>query len=66
MNGLTAAKAIRALARPDAGTIPIIALTANAFSEDVQKCLDAGMNAHIAKPLDVNAMEETLKSVLDR
>ena len=66
MNGLAAAKAIRALARPDAGTIPIIALTANAFSEDVQKCLDAGMNAHIAKPLDVNAMEETLKSVLDR
>ena len=51
MDGLTATKAIRALNRADAGIIPIIAMTANAFAEDVQRCLDAGMNAHLAKPL---------------
>ena len=53
MNGITATKAIRAMEHPDAKTIPIIAMTANAFKEDVENCLDAGMNAHMAKPLDV-------------
>lgn len=46
------------------GTIPIVAMTANAFSSDVQACLDAGMNAHLAKPIDIAALERTLKSIL--
>ena len=54
MDGLTAAKTIRALPRPDAGSIPIIAMTANAFQEDAQKCYDAGMNAHLGKPLEMD------------
>ncbi len=54
MDGLTATKTIRALPRPDAATIPIIAMTANAFQEDAQKCYDAGMNAHIGKPLEMD------------
>ena len=60
MDGLTATKAIRALNRSDAGTIPIIAMTANAFEEDVKKCLDAGMNAHLAKPLDIEKVKKTI------
>lgn len=62
MNGYEAAQAIRRMKREDAGQIPIIAMTANAFSEDVQESLDAGMNAHIAKPIDM----EILKKVLSR
>lgn len=54
MDGITAARTIRAAERPDAQTIPIIAMTANAFEEDAKKCLAAGMNAHIAKPLDID------------
>ena len=53
MTGYEATEAIRKLERPDAAAIPIIAMTADAFAEDVQKCLDAGMNAHVAKPIDV-------------
>ena len=53
MDGLTATKTIRALPRPDAKTIPIIAMTANAFEEDKKKCLDAGMNGYLAKPLNM-------------
>ena len=60
MNGYEATKAIRALNRPDAGIIPIIAMTANAFAEDVQRCLDAGMNAHLAKPLDIEKVKKTI------
>lgn len=52
MDGLTAAREIRSLDRNDAKSIPIIAMTANAFDEDVKKSLDAGMNAHISKPID--------------
>ena len=54
MDGLTATKAIRDLDRPDAKTVPILAMTANAFAEDAEKCLAAGMNAHLAKPLDID------------
>ena len=50
MNGLDAAKAIRGLSRPDAPTVPIIALSANAFAEDIQKSKNAGINEHLAKP----------------
>ena len=61
MNGYEATKAIRALQnRPDARTIPIIAMTANAFAEDVQASLDAGMNDHLSKPI---VMEEVIKAI---
>ncbi|MFZ2755421.1 MAG: ATP-binding protein [Atopobiaceae bacterium] len=52
MDGLEATRAIRALDRPDAKTVPIVAMTADAFAEDVERCLDAGMNDHVAKPID--------------
>lgn len=54
MTGYEATEAIRALQRPDAVEIPIIAMTADAFSEDIQKCLDCGMNAHTAKPVNID------------
>ena len=60
MNGYEAAKMIRSLDREDAKVIPIIAMTANAFQEDVQASLDAGMNAHIAKPVDTQILKETI------
>lgn len=60
MDGLAATKAIRALEREDAKSIPIIAMTANAFQEDAQKCFEAGMNAHLAKPLDMDKVTNTL------
>ncbi len=60
MNGLDATRAIRGLDRPDAKTIPIFAMTANAFAEDVQSCMEAGMNEHIAKPLDVGVLMSTI------
>ena len=63
MNGLDAARAIRQSENPLGRTIPIIAMTANAFSEDVQHCLGAGMNAHIAKPIDIEVLEKTLKNI---
>jgi len=52
MNGYEAARAIRSLERPDARTVPILAMTADAFADDVRKCADAGMNGHIPKPID--------------
>ena len=64
MNGLDATRAIRRSENPLGKTIPIIAMTANAFSEDVQHCLDAGMDAHVSKPLDVAVLERTLRSVV--
>ena len=60
MDGITATREIRSLEHPDAKTIPILAMTANAFQEDAKKCLDAGMNMHFAKPLDMNAVVEAL------
>ena len=64
MTGLEAARAIRALPHPD-HDLPIVAMTADAFSEDVQKCLDAGMNAHIAKPIDVREVLRLLEKFID-
>lgn len=63
MNGYEAAKAIRALERPDA-KLPIIAMTADAFSDDIQRCLDCGMNEHVAKPIDMNRLTQILKKYL--
>ena len=60
MDGLEACRTIRSLNRPDASTIPVIALTANAFFEDAKKCLDAGMNAHLTKPIDMKKMTQTI------
>ena len=66
MDGLSATKAIRALDREDAGTIPIIAMTANAFDEDEKKCMEAGMNAHLVKPLDIQKMKEAVCRYLNK
>ena len=63
MNGYDAAKAIRALPRKDAN-LPIIAMTADAFSDDIQRCLDCGMNEHVAKPIDVDRLTQLLKKYL--
>ena len=60
MDGISATKTIRAMDRPDAAKIPIIALTANAFEEDVRQTLEAGMNAHLSKPIDADLLYETL------
>lgn len=60
MDGLTATRRIRELTRPDAAKIPIIAMTANAFDEDAQKCLKAGMNAHLSKPLQMDKVVSTI------
>ena len=64
MDGLSAAKAIRAMDRPDAKTIPIIALTANAFDEDVQRSMQAGLNAHLSKPVEPDALFQTLERLI--
>ena len=64
MDGYEACRAIRALPDAAKARIPIVAMTANAFAEDVQKAADAGMNAHIAKPIDISAMTQTLTDVL--
>lgn len=66
MDGLEATRAIRALDRDDAATIPVIAMTADAFEDDIKKCLDAGMNAHIAKPLDPAKVHSTLVAEVGR
>jgi len=64
LDGYGAARAIRALPRPDAQTIPILAMTANAFTDDIAAAREAGMNGHIAKPVDMNRIKAVLASVL--
>ena len=64
MDGLTATRMIRGLDREDAKTIPIIALTANAFDEDVQRSLQSGLNAHLTKPIEPELLFETLEMYL--
>lgn len=63
MNGYEASESIRASAHPQAKTIPIIAMTANAFTEDIQNAINAGMDAHLAKPIDMRMLKEKLASV---
>ena len=60
MNGWDAARTIRAMNRPDAEIIPIIAMSANVFKEDVDKCLESGMNDHTVKPIDI---KDVLKKI---
>jgi signal transduction histidine kinase/CheY-like chemotaxis protein len=64
MDGLEATQAIRAMDRPDAKSIPIIALTANAFDEDVQRSMQAGLNAHLSKPVQPDTLYETLENLI--
>jgi CheY-like chemotaxis protein len=64
MDGYAATRAIRALDNTELASVPILAMTANAFREDVQAAMDAGMQAHIAKPIDIGALTQTLRSVL--
>ncbi len=64
MNGYQATKEIRKLSRKDKN-IPIIAMTADAFAEDIQKCLEAGMNAHIAKPIDIQEVCRQLEKYMN-
>jgi len=64
MDGLEAASVIRGMDRPDARSVPIIAMTANAFDEDVQSSLQAGMNAHLSKPVDPEQLFRTLEEII--
>ena len=64
MDGLEATAAIRALDRADAKVIPIIAMTANAFDEDVQRSLQVGMNAHLSKPVEPDHLYQTLEELI--
>lgn len=64
MDGLEATRRIRAMDRADAKNIPIIALTANAFDEDVQRSMQAGLNAHLSKPVEPDVLFETLEGLL--
>ncbi len=66
MDGLEATRRIRAMNRTDAKEVPIIALTANAFDEDVQRSMQAGLNAHLSKPVEPDVLFETLEQLLHR
>lgn len=66
MDGLTATKQIRDSGHPDAKSIPILAMTANAFAEDRKASQDAGMNGHLSKPIDLKLLEDTIKELLQR
>ncbi|MBR3403278.1 MAG: response regulator, partial [Parasporobacterium sp.] len=66
MNGLAATRAIRQLEDPWAASIPIVAMTADAFSENVMECLDAGMDGHIAKPVDIKLVIKEIRRIKDR
>ena len=64
MDGVEASRMIRKLNHPQARTIPVIAMTANVFAEDIEKCLSAGMNDHMSKPVDVNDLIELLRKYI--
>ena len=66
MDGLEATKTIRAMDREDAKSIPVIALTANAFDEDVQRSMQTGLNAHLSKPVQPEVLFETLTELIER
>ena len=66
LDGIGAALAIRSMSRADALTVPIIALTADAFAEDAQRCMDVGMNSHMPKPIDAVLLTRTLARLSDK
>jgi CheY-like chemotaxis protein len=66
MDGYEATRRIRALSAPRAKTVPIVAMTANVFQEDIEKCLHAGMNDHIGKPLNLDEVLGKLRKYLPR
>ena len=66
LNGYEATQAIRASDHPRAKQVPIIAMTANAFMDDIRDALEAGMDAHVSKPIVIDQMEATVQEVLDR
>lgn len=66
MDGCEAARRIRALDRPDAVSVPIVAVTANAFAEDIAVTTEAGMNAHISKPIDFPALYRKLDELMEK
>ena len=66
MDGLTATRKIRESGREDGKTVPIVAMTANVFEEDVRKSLDAGMDAHLSKPIEITQMYAVLDSMIYR
>jgi CheY-like chemotaxis protein len=65
MDGHEATRRIRALDAPEAKTIPIIAMTANVFREDVEKCLESGMNGHVGKPINFDEVIDKLRTFLN-
>ena len=66
MDGCQAAEKIRSMNRPDAGSVPIVAVTANAFAEDLAATTAAGMNAHVSKPIDFDLLFQTLSELMER
>ena len=64
MDGYEATRKIRALDIPESKTIPIVAMTANVFREDVEKCLESGMTSHVGKPLDIDSLHMLLNSYI--
>ncbi len=66
LNGYDATRAIRSSAHPSAREIPIVAMSANAFVDDVREALESGMDAHMAKPIVIAQLEQTVQEVLDR
>ena len=65
MDGYEATRAIRKLSNPQLAGIPIVAMTANAFEEDKRKCIEAGMNGHIGKPINIGKMMRVLEAFFD-
>jgi two-component system sensor histidine kinase/response regulator len=66
MNGFEAAKAIRSSGKEDAPSIPILAMTADAYEDDIKRCLEAGMNAHVSKPIDRALLLQELAQLLTK
>ena len=64
MDGYTATHQLRALSREDAATVPVIAMTANAYKEDIEKALESGMNEHLAKPINLGVVQKMLRKYL--
>ncbi|MDE6169463.1 MAG: response regulator, partial [Acetatifactor sp.] len=64
MDGLEAARTIRGMDRPDCRTIPIVAMSANAFDDDLKKSVECGMNGHLSKPVEVEKLYRTLREVI--